>query len=63
MKYPSVALIAAAILLVGAAVVFAQLPVLPSAPSQAPIDGGLGLLAAAGGAYAFKKLRGSKKEE
>lgn len=32
-------------------------PVLPSAPNQAPIDGGLGLLAAAGGAYAWKKLR------
>lgn len=26
-------------------------------PDQAPIDGGLGLLAAAGGAYAWKKLR------
>jgi len=37
--------------------VFAQ-PGLPSAPSQAPIDGGLGLLAAAGGVYAYKKLRG-----
>lgn len=32
-------------------------PSLPSAPSQAPIDGGLGLLAAAGGAYAWKKLK------
>jgi hypothetical protein len=32
-------------------------PALPSAPNQAPIDGGLGLLAAAGGAYAWKKLR------
>ena len=32
-------------------------PGLPSAPSQAPIDGGLSLLAAAGGAYAVKKLR------
>ncbi len=32
-------------------------PGLPSAPSQAPIDGGLTLLAAAGGAYAIKKLR------
>lgn len=35
-------------------------PALPSAPDQAPIDGGLGLLAAAGGAYAWKKLRASK---
>ena len=38
-------------------------PGLPSAPSQAPIDGGLGLLAAAGGAYAFKKLRDKRKGE
>ena len=41
-------------------VVYAQ-PSLPGAPSQAPIDGGLGLLAAAGGAYAYKKLRNRKK--
>jgi hypothetical protein len=41
---------------------FAQPPGLPSAPSQAPIDGGLGLLAAAGGAYAWKKLRVGKKD-
>jgi hypothetical protein len=32
-------------------------PALPNAPNQAPIDGGLALLAAAGGAYAWKKLR------
>ena len=38
-------------------------PGLPTAPSQAPIDGGLGLLAAAGGAYAIKKLRDKKKKE
>ncbi|MBO6536778.1 MAG: hypothetical protein JJ966_11170 [Balneolaceae bacterium] len=46
------------ILLLGvtSALVLAQ-PGLPSAPSQAPIDGGLGLLAAAGGAYAIKKLK------
>ncbi|MEO1022692.1 MAG: hypothetical protein AAFW89_09110 [Bacteroidota bacterium] len=35
----------------------AQPPALPADPSQAPIDGGLGLLAAAGGVYALKKLR------
>lgn len=34
-------------------------PGLPSAPTQAPIDGGLALLAAAGGAYAWKKLKKS----
>lgn len=32
-------------------------PALPGVPTQAPIDGGLALLAAAGGAYAWKKLR------
>ncbi|MEO0560090.1 MAG: hypothetical protein AAF170_18130 [Bacteroidota bacterium] len=29
----------------------------PGTPTQVPVDGGLGLLALAGGAYAFKKLR------
>jgi hypothetical protein len=44
--------------LVFADAAFAQVPpMLPGAPNQAPIDGGLGLLAAAGGAYAWKKLR------
>ncbi len=38
-------------------------PALPGGPSQAPIDGGLGILAAAGGAYALKKLRDRKKED
>ncbi len=32
-------------------------PVLPDAPSQAPIDGGLGLLAVGGGVYAWKRLK------
>ncbi|RNC83370.1 MAG: hypothetical protein ED557_11785 [Balneola sp.] len=32
-------------------------PGLPGAPDQAPIDGGLGLLAAAGGVYAWRRLR------
>ena len=37
-------------------------PMLPSAPEQAPL-GGLGLLAlaAGGGAYAWKKLRGREE--
>lgn len=38
-------------------------PGLPGAPAQAPIDGGLGLLAAAGGAYAWKKLKGNKGQK
>jgi hypothetical protein len=32
-------------------------PGLPGDPAQAPIDGGLGLLAAAGGLYAYKKIK------
>lgn len=36
---------------------FAQPPGLPGAPNQAPIDGGLSLLAVAGGAYAWNKLK------
>ena len=40
----------------------AQPPPPPSKPTQTPIDGGLGLLAAAGGAYAVKKLRDRRKD-
>jgi hypothetical protein len=36
-------------------------PHLPNAPEQAPIDGGLAALAAAGGAYAWKRLRKREK--
>lgn len=36
-------------------------PGLPSAPEQAPIDGGLIVLAAGGGAYALKKLSNKKE--
>lgn len=32
-------------------------PSLPAVPNQAPLDGGLGILAASGGAYAWRKLR------
>lgn len=39
------------------AVINAQPPGLPGGPEQAPIDGGLGVLAAFGGGYALKKLR------
>ena len=53
-------LFAVLFLLITTSVTYAQ-PGLPSAPSQAPIDGGLGLLAAAGGAYALKKLRDKKE--
>ena len=47
-----------AMLMITTNVVMAQ-PALPSAPSQAPIDGGLLLLAAAGGTYVINKLRKS----
>lgn len=50
------------VLCVGAPDLLAQTPpppTLPGMPEQAPIDGGLGFLAAAGGAYALKKLRKS----
>ena len=36
-------------------------PSIPVGPAQAPLDGGLGFLAAAGGAYAVKKLRDKKR--
>lgn len=53
------------ILLIASSILFAQ-PGFPGGaggPAQAPIDGGLGLLAAAGGAYAYKKLKGRKNQE
>jgi len=50
-------------MLIATIVVAAQPPGLPSTPDQAPIDGGLGLLAAAGGAYAWKKLRKINSED
>lgn len=61
-QYYFIAFAALAILLVGAPeLVQAQPPGLPDAPNQAPL-GSLGLLAAAGGAYAWKKLRNKNQE-
>jgi hypothetical protein len=60
MKNLLLVLLTLTIVLVLSALAMAQ-PGLPSAPTQAPIDGGLGLLAAAGGAYAYKKLKGKSK--
>lgn len=59
MKTTFVIFCALIIVLIGATVLLAQPPGLPDAPNQAPL-GGLGLLAAAGGAYAWKKLRNRK---
>jgi hypothetical protein len=61
MKNLLLVLLTLTIVLVLSALAMAQ-PGLPGAPSQAPIDGGLGLLAAAGGAYAYKKLKGRNSE-
>lgn len=61
-QYYFIAFAALAILLVGAPeLIQAQPPGLPGAPDQAPL-GSLGLLAAAGGAYAWKKLRNKNQE-
>ena len=63
MKPLYITLLTIVILLVTASFLVAQPPppLLPSDPSQAPIDGGLSLLAAAGGAYAYKKFRSKQK--
>ncbi len=61
MKTTLTFILALTIVLILSALAVAQ-PGLPGAPSQAPIDGGLGLLAAAGGAYAYKKLRDRRAE-
>ena len=62
MKTTLLILLTITILIIATGIAFAQ-PGLPSAPSQAPIDGGLGLLAAAGGVYALKKLRKKNQSE
>ena len=62
MKTTLTFILAITIVLILSALAMAQ-PGLPGDPAQAPIDGGLGLLAAAGGTYAWKKLRDRKKED
>ena len=62
MKFSIQLLLSVFLVLIMVTLVQAQ-PGLPSAPTQAPIDGGLSLLAAAGGAYAIKKLRDKKNSE
>jgi hypothetical protein len=47
-------------LLVSAQIVLAQPPGMPGAPDQAPIDGGLTVLAIGGAGLALKKLRSRK---
>jgi len=60
MKF-TIILIALAILVIFIPELASAQPGLPSSPDQVPIDGGLALLAAAGGGYAIKKLRDRKK--
>tara|TARA_R110002096_G_scaffold183757_3_gene361806 strand:+ start:14958 stop:15170 length:213 start_codon:yes stop_codon:yes gene_type:complete len=60
MKYLLILSITIIITLTVSTIAFTQ-PTLPSAPNQAPIDGGLGLLAATGGVYAWKKLKDRNK--
>jgi len=57
MKFIIAILISIAFILLFAINGIAQPPMFPGPPPQAPIDGGLLLLAAGGGAYAIKKLR------
>ena len=45
------------IVLIAPDVIFAQPPPILGDPQQSPIDGGLSVVAVAGGAYALKKLR------
>ena len=47
------------VIIIATSAAYAQ-PGLPTQPDQAPIDGGLSLLAVAGGAYAVKKLKDKK---
>lgn len=58
MKTTIILLLILAIIAVATTMICAQ--PLPPSPSQAPIDGGLGLLAVAGGAYAIKKIKNKK---
>jgi hypothetical protein len=55
--YIAFVVLLAIVLLVGMPEMLTAQPGLPDDPSQTPIDGGLGILAALGGAYGIKKLR------
>lgn len=62
MKQANLFFLTLSILIIATNVAFAQPPGLPAIPDQAPIDGGLSILAVAGGAYAIKKLRNKKSK-
>lgn len=63
----SILILISLILILAAMIILPDLtsaqPPPPVKPSQTPIDGGLGLLAAAGGAYAVKKLKNKEAEK
>lgn len=62
MKYTILFTVLIFLVLILPELAFAQVPPPPpDAPNQTPIDGGLGILAAAGGVYALNKLRNHKK--
>jgi len=62
MKPTLLLFIALTIIILATAMAYGQ-PGFPNDhPTQAPIDGGLGILAAAGGAYALKKLRDRRRQ-
>lgn len=61
MKYLLFTLILLLSVLVLPELVMAQPPTFPGPPPQAPILGGLALLAAGGATYAIYKLRNKKK--
>lgn len=62
-KFFSTVIATCFIVVVLASAASAQPPGFPKAADQAPIDGGLSLLAAAGGAYAVKKLRDKQEND
>lgn len=61
MKYALLIILTVVFVFVLPGLLLGQPPSFPTPPPQAPIDGGLGVLAVAGGAYALNKLRNRKK--
>jgi hypothetical protein len=61
-RLANVAILTTLVGLLAASELMAQAPpMLPGSPEQAPVTGGLALLAASGGAYAWMKLRRAGK--